>query len=79
MSVTAFTALRRADLIKWLRERDQHNGLTAREIADVSGIYSGHGMADRCFDDLNVLHKQGVVLREGRPARWSLMWTEALK
>src|SRR4051812_47722805 len=50
-----------------------HGGLTATEIADVSGLYSGHGRADRCFDDLKALAKNGWLTRcAGRPARWDV-------
>lgn len=65
---------RRADLINWIEERPAHDGLTATEIADVSGIYSGHGRADRCFDDLKAMEKHGHLSREGRPARWFATW-----
>jgi hypothetical protein len=63
-------ATRRLEVLWWLQERPEHGGLTAREIADVSGIYDPvwHGSADRCFDDLIAL--AGYVRREGRPARW---------
>lgn len=63
---------RRGVLLNWLRERSEHAHLTASEIADVSGIYHGHGKADRCFDDLKALERRGVVWRRaGRPARWN--------
>lgn len=63
---------RRADLIGWIEERPAHDGLTAREIANVSGIYDDirHGRADRCFDDLKAMQGFGHLRREGRPARW---------
>lgn len=44
---------------------------TAREIAEQSGIYTGHGRYDRCLADLKVLHRRGVVERYGRPAVWA--------
>ena len=34
------TTARRDALLDWLRERDEHQGLTARQIVDVSGIYN---------------------------------------
>lgn len=47
---------RRASLLGWLRERPAHQGLTAGEIATVSGIYcemrDGRGVAT---DDLYAL------------------------
>lgn len=62
---------RRDLLLGWMCEREQHSGLTASEIVDVAGIYTGHGRYDRCFDDLKVLRSHGVVDRlPGRPARW---------
>lgn len=62
---------RRRVLLRWITERPEHRGLTASEIADVSGIYSGHGAADRCFDDLKALARRGQLDRiDGRPARW---------
>jgi hypothetical protein len=64
---------RQADLIGWMRERPAHDGLTATEITDVIGHpYDaiGHYRSARCFDDLKDLAAQGVVRREGRPARW---------
>jgi hypothetical protein len=64
--------MRRAALLAWMNERSAHRNLTAAEIADVSGIYEGHGRADRCFDDLKALARKGAVTRwSGRPARWS--------
>jgi hypothetical protein len=65
-------AQRREELLAWIAERPEHDLLTASQIADVSGIYDGNGKADRCFDDLKVLERNGHLLREGRPARWSL-------
>jgi hypothetical protein len=62
---------RRRDLLRWITERPEHEGLTASEIVDLSGIYDGHGRADRCFDDLKALEREGAVLRyDGRPAQW---------
>jgi hypothetical protein len=65
---------RRYLLIEWIEECPAHDGLTASEIADVSGIYDHiqHGRADRCHDDLKALAAVGVsrLRREGRPARW---------
>lgn len=68
-------ARRRSTLLRWIEERYEHDGLTASEIADVSGIYDsiGHGRADRCFDDLMALAGDGLIERAaGRPARWYL-------
>jgi hypothetical protein len=62
---------RRGVLLAWITERSYHYNLTASEIVDVSGIYTGHGRYDRCFDDLKALARQGAVERlPGRPARW---------
>lgn len=64
--------MRRSNLLSWVYERPEHEGLTASEIVDVSGIYGGHGAADRCFDDLKKLNRQGFLDRSsGRPARWN--------
>jgi sugar-specific transcriptional regulator TrmB len=64
---------RRLELIRWMQGRVTHQFLTASEIVDLSGIYTGHGRYDRCFDDLKVLAKRGVVHRfSGRPATWGL-------
>lgn len=63
--------LRRRRLITWIEGREEHHGLTARQIVDVSGLYDGHEQDDRCFDDLKVLHEPlGRLTRHGRPARW---------
>jgi hypothetical protein len=37
--VTRSAVVRRDALLKWLRERPEHQELTAGEIADVSGLY----------------------------------------
>jgi sugar-specific transcriptional regulator TrmB len=65
---------RRLLLISWMRSRITHQSFSASEIVDVSGIYTGHGRYDRCFDDLKVLARRGVVLRlGGRPARFEVV------
>jgi hypothetical protein len=64
---------RRLALIRWMRTRITHHSWTVTGIVDISGIYNGHGRYDRCFDDLKVLAKRGVVTRlGGRPARWEV-------
>lgn len=70
-------AERRREVHRWIHERTQHEGLTAAEIAAVSGIYDGVRHAtDRAFDDLNALARPAVPLgpkridRMGRPAHW---------
>lgn len=64
---------RRVYLMRWLKERPAHSGLTASQIVNVIGfgLYEGHGRYDRCFDDLKALERIGEVKRAaGRPARW---------
>jgi len=63
---------RRAELLAWLREREAHHGLSASQIADVSGIYDSLAWyrAERAHDDLGVLCKHGLVRRVGRPSTW---------
>lgn len=71
------SAERRREVHRWVHERTVHEGLTAREIANVSGIYDDVPKgSDRCFDDLTRLalpERVGGpkrILRKGRPARW---------
>lgn len=73
------SASRRSDvLLNWISERETHEGLTAREIAEVSGIYDNPGVrpktkADAARRDLNDLHyQQRLVEPVGSPARWYL-------
>lgn len=62
---------RRQKLLSWLRERHEWERLTATEIVEASGIYTGHARYDRCFDDLKVLQSREAVQRAAlRPARW---------
>jgi hypothetical protein len=65
-------AFRRADLITWIEERPAHDGLTASEIVDVSGIYDRiQGRYDKAMADLKVMEDSGHLARsDGRPARW---------
>jgi hypothetical protein len=67
------TSLRRDALVVWLAYRALTAGHIANFAQDADGawLYSGHGKADRAFDDLKALEKQGRVERlNGRPARW---------
>lgn len=69
---TSEAARRRAALLSWMRERSGRQGLSAAQIADLSGIYEGHGRYDRCLADLKALAKAGELDRSGgRPARWT--------
>lgn len=66
---------RRLALIRWIRERPAHNGLTASEIVDVIGHPYPPGMQgryDKCHADLKILETCGLLQRYGRPARWTL-------
>jgi hypothetical protein len=56
------TTQRRERLLAWLRERDEHHGLTARQIVDVSGIYDSlQGRQEKCTNDLRVMAQVGLV------------------
>ena len=67
-------AERGASLRAWMRERPEHQGLTATEIVDASGIYAGHGRYDVCLADLKAMCRRGEVERSlGRPARWTAL------
>lgn len=64
---------RRARLAHWLWSVEHPVRMTATQIADASGLYSGHCRYDRCFDDLKLLARDELVERvEGRPARWQV-------
>jgi hypothetical protein len=65
---------RRAYLLDWMQERPQHDGLTAREIADVSGLYDGMtGMQETATKDLRVMGVRGYVTTTAkRGGRWYL-------
>lgn len=74
MTVHTIADYRRQRLLDWMHERSTHTGLTATEIVDVAGVYTGHGRYDRCFDDLKALEREGYVDRlPVRPARWEVV------
>lgn len=63
---------RQQSLLVWITDRPQHEGLTASEIVDVSGIYDDlQGRYDKCLVDLKRLAHEGYLFRNGRPARWT--------
>lgn len=71
MSVRVAANARRAELLAWLSESPMHHDLTAREIAEVSGIYVGNGRVERCSNDLKALEREGSVWRsDAYPAEW---------
>jgi hypothetical protein len=67
-----------AELLRWISERVCHEGLTVREIGDVSGIYNDTyaGMNDhfaQAVRDVKALRRMGRLEGRGRPARWWLV------
>lgn len=59
-------AKRRDVLLAWMRERPQHDGLTARQIVDVSGIYDRlQGRQEKATHDLRALRKHNLVSTDG--------------
>lgn len=67
------------ELLGWMTEREQHNGLSVRQIVDVSGIYeiSFLDLAEElpvtlgdkkrynnCYADLRMLCKKGKVVKQ---------------
>jgi hypothetical protein len=68
---------RRLLLIRWMRERPEHEGLTTHEISLVSGVYADavgpwFSPVERCKRDLATLKSRGLLVQDGRPAKWSL-------
>ena len=63
------TVERRDALLTWIREREEHNDLTAHEIVRVSGLY---GRYAQCIGDLQELERHKLVWRHRytTPARW---------
>lgn len=73
LGATPSTLIRRGRLMEFLRRIQTEDGWyqgQAYWIAAASKLYEGHGTTDRCFDDLKALHRKGLVVREGRPAKW---------
>ena len=68
------TQERCAALLAWMRERTEHQGLSAGEIVDVIGDpYEGlQGRYDKCLADLRRLERQRSVrcYVAARPMRW---------
>jgi hypothetical protein len=68
---------RRLALIRWMRTYPGFLPVETSFLAWRCGAYGNRGSSlyptDRCFDDLKVLEKRGLVKREGRPARWSVV------
>jgi hypothetical protein len=76
---------RREGLLRWMRERSEHEGLKASHIAQAAWtcqwiggrptakmVYGAKYREARCRDDLKALEAQGYVTRlPGRPARWT--------
>lgn len=74
-------AQRRDELLEWLQEKAEHQGLTTRQIVDVSGVYDRPEYCgwlgspiSRATRDLNSLLVAGHVKRVvfARLARWEL-------
>jgi hypothetical protein len=64
-------AARRAQLLEWMHKSPENDGLTAMEMATLSGLYSRNGRDELCMGDLKTLAEERAVSRTpGRPARW---------
>lgn len=73
MAEMPHAAGRRNVLLRWMKERPAHDGLSAREIADVTGIYDDFKIPlTSAYQDLSQLSVRGVVRadRSVHPIRW---------
>jgi hypothetical protein len=73
---------RRLELLAWMSERWQHQGLSTRELAEVSGIYDRleykgwlGSPISRATRDVRALQSEGLIRRLplSRPARWEVV------
>ena len=65
--------VRRDELLTWM-SRPEHQGLTAREIGEVSGLYDHHANpAISAYGDLTTLAGEGRVRRDD-PLRNNKRW-----
>jgi len=72
---------RRLELLAWIRERPEHQGLTTRELVNLSGIYDRDEYCgwlgspiSRANRDVRALQREGLLRYAvySYPARWEL-------
>jgi hypothetical protein len=72
---------RRGELLAWMRERPEHEGLCTRQLVELSGIYDRPEYCgwlgspiSRATRDVNALVREGRIARVvfSRPARWEV-------